>query len=147
MTARRLTELFRHAGPEQHRLLHKAQRLQLMQKQLSRLLPDELAPHVQVSNLHETRLVLCADSNAWATRLRYLSADLLSQLRKAGWSCQRIDVKVAANYAPPPAHKVQRNISPAARRLLRQTAQHLDDPDLAASLEKLAEHGDSDESL
>lgn len=145
MSTRRLNTLFRNAGPTQHRLLHKAERLRLLQGQLLALLPPEVAPHVQIANLRGSRLVLSTDGNAWATRLRYLSADLLRQLRSAGWSCQRIDVKVAANYAPPPAPRVQRHVSPAAQRLLRQTARHIDDPELAASLEKLARHSEPDE--
>lgn len=143
MPTRRLIDLFRQTGPDQHRVLQKAQRLQQMQTQLSQLLPADLAPHVTLTNLRGSLLLLSADSNAWAMRLRYLCPDLLAQLRQKGWPCQRIDIKVATGYAPPPAPTVQRKLSPTARQLLRQTAQHLDNPELAASLKKLASHDDT----
>lgn len=120
--------------------MSKAQRLQKMQSQLHKLLPDDLAPHVQVANLRGDRLILTADSSAWASRLRYQSADLLTRLKSAGWLCQRLDVKVAPNYTPLTSLHVKRSISPAARRLLRQTADYIDDPEMAASLNNIAQH-------
>lgn len=142
-TPRPLAELLHSASGNQQKLLQKAGRLQQLQSQLHRLLPADLATHVQLANLRGDRLVLTADSSAWASRLRYLSADLLLQLRTNGWRCQRIDVKVAPLIQAPPSANVKRSLSSASRRLLRQTAKHIDDPEMAATLQKLAQHGES----
>ncbi len=141
-TPKPLTELLRNASATQQQLVSKAARLQKMQTRLHQLLPTDLAAHVQVANLRGDRLVLTADASAWASRLRYLSTDLLQQLRSDGWRCQRIDIKVAALHAPPPVPKVKRSLSDASRRLLLQTAKHIDNPEIAATLEKLAQHGE-----
>lgn len=140
MPARRITDVLTGDDESQNRLLHKARQLQRLQSRLQSLLPAELAAHVQIANLRGTQLVLTADGSAWASRLRYLSADLLRQLQTAGWSCQHIDVKVASRFAPPSNPKKPRSISATARHLLQQTAQHIDDPELAAALARLARH-------
>ena len=146
-TPRPLAELLRSAGSNQQQLLKKAGRLQQLQTKLQKLLPADLATHVQLANLRGDRLVLTADSSAWASRLRYLSADLLLQLRTDGWRCQRIDVKVAPLLQAPPSTNVKRSLSAASRRLLRQTAEHIGDPEIAATLQKIAQHGEPSDKL
>lgn len=138
--ARPLTTLLRNVSQSQQQLMHKAQRLLHMQTQLHKLLPDDLAPHVQVANLRGDRLVLTADSSTWASRLRYQSVDLLAQLRAAGWRCQRLEVKVAPSHSPFTKQQVKRSLSPETRRLLRQTADHIGDPEMAATLKNIAQH-------
>ena len=140
MPSQPLNDLLSKPGSAQQRLLRKAGQLEKLQLQLHQCLPASLAPHVQLANLRDGRLLLTADSAVWASKLRYLSVDLLQQLNAAGWPCQHIDIKVATVYAPPSAIKIKRVISEPAKRLLLQTAGHIDDPRLAASLEKLAKH-------
>jgi predicted nucleic acid-binding Zn ribbon protein len=43
----------------------------------------EVAEHVQIESWAEGELVLRADSTAWATQVRLLSATLLEQVREA----------------------------------------------------------------
>lgn len=141
MPNRPFANLLNNADPAQRRLLSKARRLQALQTQLRSLLPESQADHVAVANIRGQRLVLSADSNAWATRLRYQSADLLRSLRDKGWPFLRIDVRVGTRYQLPPVQKVQRSIPASARQLLKKTAQHVDDPSLAAALQRLSQHG------
>lgn len=140
MSGQPLKDLLHKRSGATQRLLHKADQLERLQDRLQQWLPPALVPHVQLANLREGRLVLTADSSIWASKLRYLSPDLLRQLQTAGWDCQRIEVKVAPVFAPPPVIKTKRSISDSARRLLIQTARHIDDPEIAATLEKLARH-------
>lgn len=58
------------------RLINKADQF------LAHLLPKELTSHCRIVNYHENTLVLAAANAAWGTRLRFLSATLLPQLRK-----------------------------------------------------------------
>ncbi|MDX1497063.1 MAG: DUF721 domain-containing protein [Salinisphaeraceae bacterium] len=140
MSGRRLNEVLQKRDALTVRLLDKASQLQRLQSRLQEWLPAPLHEHVQLANIREGRLILTADSNAWASKLRYLSPDLLQRLQAAGWPCQRIEVKVAPVYAPPRIRKIKRSIPDSARRLLLQTADHIDDPDIAATLKKLARH-------
>ncbi|MGB1581493.1 MAG: DciA family protein [Nevskiales bacterium] len=140
MSGRRLDEVLQERGASTQRLLNKASQLTRLQSRLRDWLPAPLREHVQLANLRDGRLILTADSNAWASKCRYLSPDLLQRLQAAGWPCQRIEVKVAPVYAPPRITKIKRSISDASRRLLLQTAAHIDEPGIANPLQKLARH-------
>ena len=48
---------------------------------VQRLLPDDLAAHVVGVTLKDDRLVILADSSAWAARLRFHARDLMEPLR------------------------------------------------------------------
>jgi hypothetical protein len=81
-------------------LVERARFLRQLDAQLRAELPANLSAHVQVANLYDDRLVMLADSSAWATRLRYERQKLLHHLwRHYSIRCPALEVKVSpANF-------------------------------------------------
>jgi hypothetical protein len=73
-------EIIAAGSPHLQALAQHARRLQRLSVRLREVLDAPLAEHVQVANLSDRCLVLQTDSPAWATRLRYRSADVLRHL-------------------------------------------------------------------
>jgi hypothetical protein len=75
--------------------------LQQLDARLRAALPDSLSQHVRVANLQDDRLVMLADSAAWATRLRYQRQRVLQTLWQAySIRCQSFEVKVSPPSPP-----------------------------------------------
>ncbi|MEZ5542487.1 MAG: DUF721 domain-containing protein [Pseudomonadota bacterium] len=68
----------------QSRLVRQARLLLDIDAQLQQLLPDSLRPHCRLLSVNGNKLVLAADSPAWAARLRFQTHQLLRQLRLPG---------------------------------------------------------------
>ena len=103
-------------------------------QRLADCLPGGLAAHCRLADLDDGRLVVAADSSAWATRLRYHTAELRQKLGVE--TCRVIVMPVSAPVArgrPPLAP-----ISERAAGVLESTAQSVADPALAAALRRLA---------
>ncbi|GAA4363247.1 DciA family protein [Kangiella marina] len=76
-------------------LLKQSNSLKSINEDVQKLLPDELKDHCMVSEYNQTSLIITAENAAWSTRLRYISSDLLTNLRKAGhYSLANIQIKV-----------------------------------------------------
>lgn len=108
-------------------------------------LPPELAGHCQAAVPDGNRITLYTDSPAWASRLRYLAAELESELGTGGRTVSQVRVRVLA--MPPaetslklPEHKAKR-LSEENRRLLLKVAEGLSEPTLRAALRRLAAGG------
>ncbi|AUD78295.1 DUF721 domain-containing protein [Kangiella profundi] len=83
-------------------LLDKADSLKSITDSIHQHLPEELQKHCTVSEYNKTSLVITADSPVWATRLRYQSSELLTQLRKAGFlGLANIQIKIDPNKSMP----------------------------------------------
>lgn len=120
-------------------LMHRAGFLRRMNDRVRAALPDTLAPHVQVSNLRDGRLVMIADNAAWGTRLRYFRAVILKAAADAGGAdAVKLEIRVnpRERMAPPPRRP--QPISADAGRDIAASAEHIDDPELAAALRRLA---------
>jgi len=76
-------------------LLQQSNGLKSINDSVQRLLPDELKNHCVVSEYNQSSLILIADNAAWCTRLRYISSELLTNLRKDGHhALANIQIKV-----------------------------------------------------
>ncbi|AKE52633.1 DciA family protein [Kangiella geojedonensis] len=76
-------------------LLKQSNSLKSINKSVQELLPDELKGHCEVSEFNQTSLIITAENAAWSTRLRYISSELLANLRQAGhYSLANIQIKV-----------------------------------------------------
>lgn len=64
------------------RIVQKAGFLLALDRHVQTILPESFASYCQVMNLSEYTLVLGVTSAAIATRIQFLSADLLESLRK-----------------------------------------------------------------
>ncbi|NVK21016.1 MAG: DUF721 domain-containing protein [Kangiellaceae bacterium] len=79
-------------------LMDKSNALDSITQDVHQFLPPELAAHCRVVNYNRQTLILGADSPVWATRLRYLSSQLLTDLRQAGhFSLGNILIQTAPN--------------------------------------------------
>jgi predicted nucleic acid-binding Zn ribbon protein len=63
----------------------------------------DIAGHARPLSLHSGVLVLAVDHPAWATQLRYMTADLLTRIGEAtkGSEVTDIHIKVVGQPAPP----------------------------------------------
>lgn len=109
---------------------------------LRRALPADLAAHLGAAHLRDATLVLVADGPAWATRLRFLEPELKAALDAR---TRRVVRRVQVRVGPPPVSRaaparppVARPLSPAARAALESGAAGVADPELAATLRRLA---------
>ena len=118
------------------------------QEQLLRLvralLPSPLDLHCLSVQQKESRLILHADSSAWASRLRYFSRDLRIKLRDKGLPVQKIEVRVLISNQPK-KHSVRcaESLSTDNAELIKAVAETVQDSDLRAALQRLSRHGRS----
>ncbi|NKN32368.1 DciA family protein [Marichromatium bheemlicum] len=127
------------------RLARRQRELALLEAARQRV-PTGLQQHCIDAHLEDTTLVLVLDSPAWATRARFLARDLGAALAAPDLDTVRIQTRPPLrpstdSSAPLPP----RRLSAATVEHLRTAAEHLDDPELAATLRRLAAHHAKDE--
>ena len=122
------------------RLLEKAAQLEVLTHQLHCCLPIAWRPHAQVANIREGELIILVDSPAWATRLRLHSPFILTTLSDyQNLNIQKISIKQRPSRQPAPKSKLRaRELSPESAKLLRQTADSIDDAKLKEALHCLS---------
>ncbi|RME32489.1 MAG: DUF721 domain-containing protein [Gammaproteobacteria bacterium] len=124
-------------------LLSHGRRLERVRQELARLLPPELDGRWGVANLRDGELVLYAVSPAWATRLRFLSGELLRALAELEPGVRRIRVRVCM---PPAGEREVRRTGPALSRrsasMLEEVASGLEHEGLRVALQRIARHGE-----
>ncbi len=139
-TARRFLTSSKHL----QKLLHNSRNQIRIFNIINQLLPEQLKTHCLGANLHDKQLTLFADSSIWASRLRYESADLLLKVREKQLPATKITVRV--QMAPLPKKPAKKKpamrpvLSENTSKMLKQTADCLDDAALAESLKRLAKH-------
>lgn len=104
-------------------------------------LPSPLNEHCQVANCSHTELTLATSTPAWSTRLRYHTPGILrllgNQIENAP---HRVKIIIIPCEEKPTRTRV-RNVqkpSPQSAALLQETAQHIQHPELQASLLRLS---------
>ncbi len=75
-------------------IVSKARNLSTLNQILKEILPKEVATHCRVINFDGPTLILEADSATWATRVRYLSAELTEQFLLRGKEINKIECRV-----------------------------------------------------
>jgi hypothetical protein len=75
-------------------LIADSRRQEALLQQVRTLLPEPVNHHCCAAILREQRLILYADSSAWANRLRYLTHNLNSHLQQQGVIVHKISVRV-----------------------------------------------------
>jgi hypothetical protein len=124
-------------------LIEQAGRLARASERLRRRLGPPLGDHSRVAGFAAGTAVVQADSAAWASRLRFMTAEVIEALAPALGPVERVRVTVAS---PPPAlpagpRPARPVLGPEPARTLDLAAGSLDDPALAAALRRLARHG------
>lgn len=67
--------------PAIENIFHKAKWLNSIQENIAVFIPEELRAHCSVVNFEHGILVFAVENSAWALKFRYITADLLKQLR------------------------------------------------------------------
>lgn len=76
-------------------LVERAREMQTLTECVRRALPSETRPHLVSAAYRETgTLVLIADSSAWASRLRFTSAEAVEAARELGLDAESCRVLV-----------------------------------------------------
>lgn len=127
------------------RLLEQVHRLQSLNALLRACLDTEAAPHIQVADLSADRLVVHADSAAWATRLRYLAPQLLRCLHKTPQltNVRHLDIRVIPHGQPTTSVAHPAVLSADSASILESAAAGISDPPLRTALKRLARRGRS----
>lgn len=122
-------------------LTAQVRQLAVLEQQVRTCLPADLAEHFQVAGLRDGCLRLATDSPAWAARLRFQAPRLVQQLTLQGTTGLRsVQVRIIppSKQPMPPVRKV--HLAAENALLLEQTAQAIEDPELAQALRRLARH-------
>lgn len=107
-------------------------------EQVRALLPGDLANHCVAARLRDQQLTLHADSPVWATRLRYLTNQILGLLQSDHPSLRGIKIKLLlTRAAPAPRHRVAHK-SDVAAAIIHDSAQDTKQPQLRDALQRLS---------
>ncbi|MGM0593542.1 MAG: DUF721 domain-containing protein [Pseudomonadota bacterium] len=127
-------------------ILQRSRQLHRLGAHVLNHLDPELRRHCQVVNVNDGILILAADSNAWATRLRYQTHTLLEMLhedeklrniRKIQIRVSPLEQRPAAKPRPPVA------MSRESADCVTQCAEGIEDKALRQALKRLAQRGKS----
>lgn len=93
--AKSVADILNKPAGKLQRLLKQSNSLTSINESVQKLLPEELKGHCTVSEYNQTSLIITAESAVWGTRLRYITSDLLADLRQAGhYSLANIQIKI-----------------------------------------------------
>ena len=121
-------------------LLGKASQLDKLTRIVRSSLPAECQEHVSVADIRDKQLVLVTDSPVWSSRLRTYQNNILEMLKThANIHLTQVRIKQTQpkHIARAPVIK-NRYLTDRSAKLLKQTANSIDDPDLHQALSKLA---------
>jgi hypothetical protein len=116
-----------------------------VQDSLRLQLGPALAPHLYVANLGPDTITIYTDSQAWATKLRFQTSEIIRTAKKTtglnGLLSVRIKVSPALIHSPSiPERSDSLLLSPSTARLLAKVAENIDDPALQTAILKLCQN-------
>lgn len=116
----------------------------LEQRLLARL-PAPLRGHCRLGRIRNNTLILIVDSAAWATRLRFLTPQLVKQFAADdSVTVDRLEVRIRPQNQPaasPPATRSPARLSPENAALITSLARSIGDEKLSQALQRLAGRG------
>ena len=118
----------------------KAKQLEKLTRLIKASLPVNCQDHVQVSGIREFQLILMTDSPAWSSRLRLYSKNMIKMLEEhtnIKVNQVRIKLRQPQRIIEKPIRKF-RYLKENTARMIQQTAEAIDDPDLQKALNNLA---------
>ncbi|HTS21579.1 MAG TPA: DciA family protein [Casimicrobiaceae bacterium] len=122
--------------------LHRHRREAALLARLRTLLPPALAAQVRVADGSRSDLLLAAATGAAATLIRHRGPEVLEKLAGEGWKFTGIQVRVQVRPTFTQRGKVYaKQLDREAAEAVRDGADRIADPDLAAALRRLAERG------
>ena len=140
MSASRTPAEFAERDSQLAKLAAAARRWRRLDQAFKQQLPPALAQRCRAVRINEDGVVVVfADSGTVAARLKLMAPSLLPVLDAAGFSAQRIQVRVVLHVTPPERENRLR-LSRQALDALNDGAEQVSDPQLAESLRRLARH-------
>jgi len=128
-----------------NKLVNRALQLEKLNKLVRSALPLECHPHVACAGVKDTSLILVTDSPVWSSKIRLYSALILSMVQELGsYQAQQIQIRQTVKKLSQQQKKpsLRRKLAPQNARLLKATAENIDDDALRNALEKLANRCD-----
>ena len=124
----------------QSKLVKQATKLDKLEHLLHACLPDNCRQHVRIAGIKNSDLVLMVDSPVWSSRIRLYSNHILDMLKQQNLAgVQHIRIRLSqAEPAQPERVFEKRQLDADSSRLIEQTADSIDDPELKQALHKLA---------
>lgn len=123
-------------------LMNSAHLIEQAQRQLDRVLPDEMKGHVMVGGHHDGQLTLLTDRAVWLTWLRFERVRLLQVIN----SVRGLEDILRLNFKVRPLRKTRaplvqkRILSEQAAEHIAACAHDIEDPALQKALQRLAAH-------
>ena len=118
----------------------KAKQLEKLTRLIKASLPVNCQEHVQVADIRDYQLVLMTDSPAWSSRLRLYSQNMIQMLKEhTNIEVNRVQIKLSQpkKVIDKPV-RARRYLNKNTARMIQQTAEAIDDPDLQRALKNLA---------
>jgi len=138
MPSKKFSE-FLSSAPEIGRLVPQAAELLEIRQALRELLPDSMRGFCEIARVKQGNVVIFAENNATAAKLRLIAPTILSELRRRGLKVTGIEPRVQggkSQAAQATAKAVE--LSPAAGEALDQLSARLPDSRLRRAIRSLA---------
>ncbi len=117
-------------------LIYKTEALKTIEQHLYYHLSEELVAHVKVISLKHGELKLLIDSNAWASRIRYLQKEIIkSFLGDPAFTVQTLKIKVGS-WQTGFKESTPVTLSTTAKKQICNSVKGISDPDLKAAFQK-----------
>ena len=138
MPSKKLGELLSSA-PEIGRLVPQAAELLEIRQALRELLPDKMRGFCEIARVKQGSVVIFAENNATAAKLRLLAPTIVQQLRRRGLKVTGIEARVQGGKSHPVRERrAAVELSPAAGAALDRLSERLPDSPLRAAIQSLA---------
>lgn len=124
-------------------LVVRCQTIRRLTAELWEILPLEFQGHAVVVGCEAGNISILVDSPVWATRLRFMEAQILRSFSGGDPPCERLKVLVRPDFStsrPPPRGVSREPLSQANALALLHLADSVDDPGLAQALHRLVGH-------
>jgi len=145
-SGRTLGKFFADANGDLAILITRTRQLSRWTAMMRNQLDDALAIHCYIGALDDSTLTIFVDDAAWATRLRFQSAQLIPRLREVGSvfsDVQRIAVKILNVDRAAEATRQETSgpaLSTDNANIINSLSDSIDDPELQEALQRLARH-------
>ena len=128
-------------------LLPQAERLIELRRMYSKLVPQQLLRSSSIVNYKQQKVVIFAENNAIAAKLRLLSPRLVNDFAKCAVEVTGIRIEVQPRQEPPAAALAkQARLSVAGAESLDALAKRLPDSTLKQTLAEMAARGKSEQA-
>ena len=141
--SRSVDKVLQEADSELAILVTRSRQLRGLTDKFRALLEPALAAHCYIGNIDNDRLIVMLDSAAWASKFRFYSQSILTDLRNLHPSFSNvthIQTKILnQKYEAPPVPYKPPEMSPENAKGLTTLADSVDDSDLQEALTRLAQ--------